>query len=183
LYSFPIRFMRVSLFYMSHPPLRLSHSFTLPHFRHCWALTPLFLSHSYLFLFFFWSSPHIPFLSVSCIFYFPVFYQWQNAACVCSVSWQWYWVCIKHDRNLLSYVFNLYECMNIIWFLSLAKLYIMSCWIVSIIRICIVLGYECYATMGHSAFVIFRILPPVIPKCLWCVCSGSDTSKFCVRTL
>lgn len=135
------------------------------------------------FSFFFLNSPHIPFLSVMCIFYFSIFYRWQNAACVCSVSWQWYWVCIKHDRNLISYVFNLCAYMNIVWFLSLAKLYIFSCRILSIVYICIELEYECYATMGHSDFVIFKVLPSVTPKCLRCVYGGTDTSRFCVKIL
>ena len=146
-------------------------------------LSLIYLFHTFISFSFFWSSPHCPFLSVICIFYFPIFYQWQNSACVFSVSWQWYWVCVKHDRNLLLYVFNLYEYMNIIWFLSLTKLCILSCRILSIVCICVELEYECYATMGHTAFVIIKVLPSVIPKCLWCVYIGSDTSKFCVRTL
>jgi len=77
-------------FFILHAPSSTS-SFT---FLYITTLSSLLSSHSsisftLLSLSLFWSSPHIPFLSVLCIFYFPLFYQWQNTACVCSVSWQW----------------------------------------------------------------------------------------------
>jgi hypothetical protein len=48
----PIILLYHSLCTLSHPPLHLSHSFTLPHIHHCCALTPVSVSCFHLLLFF-----------------------------------------------------------------------------------------------------------------------------------